>query len=433
NKSLEKFTSITLNSKLIEFCSMEECTKVHTVFPLPHEFSGVLAKNDFLDKSERILQNQISGPESIAVYKGVMYTGTLDGKIVRINEDENKCELITQLIACGNDSDGKAMKSQCGRPLGLRFNERGSLFIIDAYSGLWKIDNVYDYPKTDIIKNNLLPLRDVRVGCRESVFLDDLVIDGNTVYISDVSGKWNLGNVFLAKMEPETDGRIIKYDISSGKAEVILSQLWTPKGIELTDNRDALLICETVKRRVLKHYLSGSKAGKTEVFSDALPGEPENIRRGTEKTLETYWITISAARSIREPSTHDYLNEYPTVRLFVIRFLYAIGFLAEFAGNKLSLQPLRETGESMKTGKIVELITRQYTVVAELDYQGLIVSTYQSSTIFDLTEAREVRINNGNRYLYIGSNSNQFIVKLSLTNSTTISENLRYRRHHKQH
>ncbi|RWS17337.1 Adipocyte plasma membrane-associated protein-like protein [Dinothrombium tinctorium] len=348
----------------------------------------------------------------------MIYSGTIDGRIVRIDEKRNTTETIARLIEdCENNSVRSPRLFECGRPLGLKFDEKGTLYVIDAFYGLWSLENVYLYPNSEIIKNNLLSLRDVNVGCRRSMQFDDLLIDGNIIYISDVSGKWDLASNVYATIEPETNGRILKFDLKTRKVEELINNLWNPKGLEITDDKEAILICESTKRRVLKYYIRGGKTGKSEVFSDSLPGEPENIRRGATTSTETFWITFSSARTTREPSYGDYLTDYPSIRLVIARFFYAIGSLIQFVGNAFAYAPLTELGNDFITGKnpVFDLLITRNSMVAELDYQGLIVSTYHSSKneLQHLTEAREV-LRDGQRFLYLGSNTNNFIAKLTI-------------------
>ena len=49
-------------------------------------------------------------------------------------------------------------------------------------------------------------------------------------------------------------------------------------GIEIDPSGKYLLICETGRARLHKYYLTGEKAGTSEVFIDSLPGIPDNIK-----------------------------------------------------------------------------------------------------------------------------------------------------------
>lgn len=118
---------------------------------------------------------------------------------------------------------------------------------------------------------------------RPSVFFDDLAVDkdvaGSTViYITDVSRKFNVNMWVYTYLEPDTSGRILRYDVATGICTVVLENLCFPNGIEVTEGGRSLLICELAKRRVLQHHLKGPSAGLTTVFIDNLPGEPENVR-----------------------------------------------------------------------------------------------------------------------------------------------------------
>ena len=117
---------------------------------------------------------------------------------------------------------------------------------------------------------------------RPSKFFDDLAIaeeDGNTfIFITDVSRKFSVNLWCYTYLEPDSTGRIVRYDVNNNIVTVVLDNLCFPNGIELANNNQSLLICELAKRRILQHHLKGSKAGLTTVLIDNLPGEPENVR-----------------------------------------------------------------------------------------------------------------------------------------------------------
>ena len=63
---------------------------------------GPLAPNGILDKATILVDGEIVGAESIAIVNNVLYTGTEDGRIVRI-EDGPKGPKISTLAKLGKE------------------------------------------------------------------------------------------------------------------------------------------------------------------------------------------------------------------------------------------------------------------------------------------------------------------------------------------
>jgi sugar lactone lactonase YvrE len=210
-----------------------------------------------------LFRDKLIGPKSVAVAEnGDLFTGTYGGHVHRI-KDDNSVEIYTTIPD--------------GRPLGMRIDSNGKLYFTEANSGLYVSDL-----KTKTVKK-LIGFSDTKFGNnKESKFFDDLVVVENRdevcVYITDVSNKFSLDYWSYTYLEPDPTGRVIKYDLNSKKVSVVLDHLYFPNGIEVNDDKTALLINELAKRRILKHYISGPKAGNTEILIENLPGEPDNIR-----------------------------------------------------------------------------------------------------------------------------------------------------------
>ena len=85
---------------------------------------GLLAPNEVLTQAELLAKGKIHGPEDTAFDStGAIYTGTSDGKIVRILPEQT----VETFATTG------------GRPLGLRFDPHGNLIVADAVKGLLAI------------------------------------------------------------------------------------------------------------------------------------------------------------------------------------------------------------------------------------------------------------------------------------------------------
>ncbi|KAK4327177.1 hypothetical protein Pmani_002347 [Petrolisthes manimaculis] len=106
--------------------------------PLPLE--GALARNNILDRVERVLDGQIVGPESIASRQPhEIFVGVEGGKILRIwGQEYDNFEIVSSI---GPECDTGGMSEEvCGRPLGLRFTLDGKLLVADCYLGIWVLN-----------------------------------------------------------------------------------------------------------------------------------------------------------------------------------------------------------------------------------------------------------------------------------------------------
>ncbi|CAG2120418.1 unnamed protein product, partial [Medioppia subpectinata] len=208
---------------------------------LPETFDGPLTANNKLSEADHLFVNEIVGPESLAVWKGDVYTGVSDGRIIRIRKDRYKT--VAQFgnpEKCANPWE----MGKCGRPLG----------------------------KVKRILTSKRPIADLRPK-----FLDDLVIneEENAIYFTDASKRWDLENVFYTVGEHDESGRVIRFDLKTRNSTVIMKSLGFPNGIELNDDKTALLVCEFNNRRIMKHFIDGDRRGQTDIFSFNLPGEPD--------------------------------------------------------------------------------------------------------------------------------------------------------------
>ena len=118
-------------------------------------------------------------------------------------------------------------------------------------------------------------------------------------------------------MEHGGHGRVIAYNPASGEAEVIIDSLQFANGVAISDDQDYLLIAETGSYRILRHWLRGPAAGRTEVILDNLPGFPDNINNGMHGR---FWVGLVAPRN----EWLDALSGRPFLRKVVQRLPAAL-------------------------------------------------------------------------------------------------------------
>ncbi|KAL1414762.1 hypothetical protein MTO96_007232 [Rhipicephalus appendiculatus] len=351
------------------------------------ELKGPLEPNDKLDHVEFLFKDKLRGPESLPVYKGSIYTGTEGGEIYKITG--NKVTLVAKL---GKKCEGMWEEEVCGRPLGMRFNKDGRLFVIDAYYGLYAI-NV----ETGSVQH-LLP-SSTEIEGKKIVFGDDIDIDDDgSVYISEASNRWPLKKIVYTVLEHEDTGRILKFDPKTGKTTVLMKGLRLPNGVQISHDKKSLLV----------YYLKGPKQGQTDVFVDKLPGMPDNIRPSKRGG---YWVAFVAGRSPNDTGVVDYLVPFPFVRKATIRFVYLVGTALKTASRAYPMAFMKDWAAQFENGWVLYETMPQYGLVVELAADGRILRSFHSPKhkIYMLSEVLE-----HDGYLYLGSYRNPFLGRIKL-------------------
>ncbi|XP_020576914.1 protein STRICTOSIDINE SYNTHASE-LIKE 10-like [Phalaenopsis equestris] len=230
------------------------------------------------------------GPESFA-FDGDgegPYTGLSDGRIMKWEGDDigwtdfSSVSPSNLLHDCRGSRDPKR-EDLCGRPLGLCFYKKtGELYVADAYSGLLKFGS-RDKAATIVSKE---------AGGVPFYLTNALDIDqgSGVVYFTDSSAKYRRREFLSAIITGDSTGRLMQYDPTTKKTQILLSNLSFPNGIALSSDGSFLLIAETTTCRILRYWLQNSTF---EVFSE-LPGFPDNIRRSPRGG---FWVALHSRRS----------------------------------------------------------------------------------------------------------------------------------------
>ncbi|MDG1931999.1 MAG: SMP-30/gluconolactonase/LRE family protein, partial [Luminiphilus sp.] len=229
--------------------------------------TGVFAPNQALAAITEIPVGP--APEHVACdTQGRLYTSLAGGAVLRGT-------------ATG---DWDMIGSTGGRPLGLRLDGQGGLWIADSMKGLLHMSGNGDIT---VLTTSLdgEPLR----------FVDDLDIDHEgRIWFSDASQRFDYTQVALDFFEGSRTGRLLRYDSHTQKTEVMMDGLFFANGVTLGPNEDYVLVNETGMGRIHRLWLKGDKAGKRDIFTDELPGTPDNIRFDGEGT---FWIAMPSLRA----------------------------------------------------------------------------------------------------------------------------------------
>ncbi len=319
--------------------------------PDPRPLTGPLSPNERLRLADLLARGQVYGPEDTTVSAdGVVYSGTGDGRIVRVFPDGR--------VETWLKTDG--------RPLGLVFDQAGNLIVADAVNGLLSI----------------APDKTVTVLAREAGgtpfrFTDDVDIgpDGR-IYFTDASSRFRHPDYRLDLLEMRPHGRLLRYSPNTGKAEVLLANLHFANGVAVAPNGAYVLVNETWKSRPLRYWITGPKAGQAEVFADNLPGFPDNLavdRQGR------YWVAFPSLRNAQV----DALHRTPWLKDLVAKL-----------PDSLKPKP------------------RQYGLVVAFDRKGEVITSLHDTKGSHLQEITSVTPHDG--YLYFGSLHNDRIGRLPL-------------------
>jgi hypothetical protein len=251
--------------------------------------------NDRLGLAEPVSIGDYHGPEDIAGGPdGRLYASTASGHIIRFRDD---------------GSDLGVFADVGGRPLGLEFDGAGNLWVANAPLGLQKISS-----------DGKLEMAVSEYNGAPVFYADDLAVakDGR-VYFSDASSKFDPGvyngsydTSLLDILEHGGHGRVFEYSPAADTIRLLLQGLNFANGVAISEDQRYLLINETGHYRVLRYWLNGPDAGKSEVVLDNLPGFPDNINNGLNGK---FWIGLVAPRS----KIVDELSDSPFLRKVVQR------------------------------------------------------------------------------------------------------------------
>jgi sugar lactone lactonase YvrE len=254
--------------------------------PAP-ELTGVYQQNNALANVER-LRIDGNNPEDVAFdSQDRIYCGDDRGRIFRFQPDGTKPELFADTR---------------GRPLGLVFDSWGNLIVADAIVGLLSIA-----PNARITVLSM-EADGVRYRCANDL---DVAADG-TIYFTDASSKFSLTQLRADLLEHQPNGRLLAYDPKTKQTKTLLNDLYFANGVAVSPDQTFVLINDTGTYSVRRYWLTGDKAGKSDIFIDNLPGFPDGI---SSNGKDTFWLALVNRRL---PAV-DWLAPHPFLRKIVWR------------------------------------------------------------------------------------------------------------------
>lgn len=249
---------------------------------------GPWQPNNALKRAELLAKGEVKGPEAIAVdAAGNVYAGLENGWIVRL------AGVGTQPPGARAEAVVERWVNTGGRPLGMAFDQKGNLIVADAWKGLISI------APDKTLKTLATEAAGVPFG-----FTDDLdIASDGTIYFSDASSRFNQPDFKLDLLENRPHGRLLKYEPATGEVVVLLPALHFANGVAVDPQERFVLVNETWRYRVLRHWLAGGRAGATDVFADNLPGFPDNLSRDQQGR---YWLALPTLRNAMVDRAHPH-------------------------------------------------------------------------------------------------------------------------------
>jgi sugar lactone lactonase YvrE len=209
-------------------------------------------------------------PEDVVVDPdGRVYAGLADGRIVRVP---------------GVGGPVQPVARTPGRPLGLEFLTADELVVCASDAGLLAVSVTDGRVRTLVDRVAGRPL-----GACNNAAVDP---DG-AVYFSDSSTRFPVPQWRADLVQRTRTGRLLRRDPDGG-VSTLLTGLDFANGVALAADGSYVAVAETGARRVRRFWLTGPRAGRSDVLVEDLPGYPDNISRGSDGLI---WIALPGPRT----------------------------------------------------------------------------------------------------------------------------------------
>jgi sugar lactone lactonase YvrE len=199
-----------------------------------------------------------NAPEDVVVdADGQIWTGVDDGRILRISPEGGEPSVVADTG---------------GRPLGLAVARDGRLLICNSPGGLLALDP--DSGKLETLVEE--------VDGRRLQFCSNVteMADG-TIYFTESTSAFTYAHFKGAVLEARPRGSLFRRD-PDGTVLTEVPGLYFANGVTPTADGSALVIAETMGRRLSKYWLTGDRAGTVTPLVANLPGHPDNLSTGAD-------------------------------------------------------------------------------------------------------------------------------------------------------
>jgi sugar lactone lactonase YvrE len=205
-----------------------------------------------------------NAPEDVVVdADGNIWTGVDDGRIVRIPPE-------------GQPS---VVANTGGRPLGLAVARDGRILVCDSPRGLLALDPASGELETLV----------EQVDGRRLQFCSNVTeVPDGTIYFTESTSAFTYAHFKGAVLEARPRGSLFRRD-PDGTVLTVLPGLYFANGVTPTPDGSALVVAETLGRRLSKFWLTGERAGTVTPLVVNLPGHPDNISTGADGRI---WVAM---------------------------------------------------------------------------------------------------------------------------------------------
>ncbi|KAK9497638.1 hypothetical protein O3M35_004328 [Rhynocoris fuscipes] len=355
---------------------------------------GPLVPNTKLNNAEHLFENELKGPEDFAVFNNELYTSCHGGIIYKVETDK-----LTAVLKTGKHCAGLFQEHICGRPLGIKFDKLGALYIADAYYGLLKAN-------LSTGEVNTLVSMEQNIEGFPPMIPNSLFIDDDVIYWTDSSTTHHLYDGLYTVLG-NTRGRLLKYILSEKRNEVLMRNLNFPNGIILSKDKSFLIISETSSARLLRYYLRGPKAGTADIFIDNLPGFPDNILPFDDNLIVSLIHPLD--------SSIIFLCKHPLLRKFLARSLHIVQssfkIFNYFIENQLFDKIIHWIGH-FESLEILKPFAKSQSISIILNYNGQILGSLQANDSNISSVSSVIKYKN---YYYLGSPMNPYIGRVQIT------------------
>lgn len=226
-----------------------------------------------MSQSFQVIPVHAAGAEDVVVGahgvdEGAVFTGTEDGSIFRISHDGATVERVAHTG---------------GRPLGIEIDLDGRLLVCDAHRGLLRIET----------EHGAIEEVAEQVDGRRMAFCNNAAIAGDgTVWFSDSSTEFGIEDWKDDFIQDTRTGRLLRLG-TDGHVDVVLDGLAFANGVALSADESFVVVAETGAATVVRHWITGERAGQRDLLVADLPGYPDNLSRGSDGLI---WVTLASPR-----------------------------------------------------------------------------------------------------------------------------------------
>jgi len=357
-KSAISVSGIVVAIFFIQSCAIKPLAWQPPVKPL---FEGVTQVNNELSKIEKVdLAGWVGAEDIVFDSLGNLYCGVhkaendfSDGKILKI-DTKGKIEIFY---------DAGSWVA------GLHFDSNQNLIALSHKQGLISISpdkKVTLLTNKDENGNIFMIPNGLDIDSKQNIYFT------NTSSESAYTIKY--GRKLILEMKPA--GSLYQFNPISKEVKTLIAGTFFGNGVVISKDETYILMVETTKYRILKYWLKGDNAGKSEVFMDNLHGFPNGI---SIREDGTFWLGFTTKRN----DALDKIHPQPGMK----KLVYS---LPNF------MQPKQD----------------KFGMVMHIDENGKILNTFFDTTGKFMPEAGSVKEYKG--FLYMGGDNLPYIGKYKL-------------------